>query len=109
MLASETLIYFAYDQGRRQSNPELKISLEGDALFLQVLLERKGKDWLSQQMASAISRYRSNIDEGFLDPDFLDAYRRTLRAALLLIEEPAQRLRLEKAIADAFGKASLSF
>ena len=108
-LTSEALIYFAYDRDRLQSNPELKLSVESDALFLQALLQRKGQEWLSLQMASAITRYEANQQEGIVDPDFLDAYRRTLRAALDFIEEPQQQAALEEAIADAFSSAGLTF
>ncbi len=108
-LASEALIYFAYDWDRLQSNPELRISLEGDAHFLKALLEWKGEAWLSQRMASAIARYKASVDESTSDPDFLDAYRRTLRAALGMIEEPEERQRLEQAIADAFSASGLAF
>ena len=108
-LVSEALIYFAYDQDRLQSNAELKISLEGDALFLKALLQGKGSAWLSQHMASAIARYKAQVDESTVDPDFLDAYRRTLQAALNLIEESDIREGLEETIADAFSAAGLDY
>ena len=108
-LVTESLIHFAYDHDRLDVNPVLRISLEGDARFLLRLLGRMGEAWLSEQVASAITSYGINIDEGEVDSDFLDAYRRTLKAALDTIEEPSERLQLEEALTDAFSEAGLEF
>ena len=101
-IVSESLIYFAYDLDRAESNPMLKISLEGDALFLVTLLERLGSPWLQGQMASVLNRYQMSVREGAVDPDFLDAYRRTLRAAVDSLDNPGQRAELTEAIENAF-------
>ncbi|MCH8087114.1 MAG: hypothetical protein IIC81_04590 [Chloroflexi bacterium] len=108
-IVSESLIYFAYDLDRAESNPMLKISLEGDALFLVALLERLGSPWLQGQMASALDRYQKSVSEGAVDPDFLDAYRRTLRAATDSLDDPGQRAELAEVIEQAFVAAGLEF
>ena len=108
-IVSESLIYFAYDLGRAESNPTLKISLEGDALFLVALLERLGSPWLQGQMASALDRYQKAVSEGAVDPDFLDAYRRTLRASVALVRDSGQRSSLDRTISLAFSSAGLEF
>ncbi|MCH9037717.1 MAG: hypothetical protein IH860_10445, partial [Chloroflexi bacterium] len=106
-IVSESLIYFAYDLDRAESNPMLKISLEGDALFLVALSERLGSPWLQGQMASALGRYKRSVREGAVDPDLLDAYRRTLRAAVNSLDDRGQRAELAEAIEKAFLAAGL--
>ncbi|MEE9249333.1 MAG: hypothetical protein V3U79_11660, partial [Dehalococcoidia bacterium] len=108
-IVSESLIYFAYDLDRAESNPMLKISLKGDALFLVALLERLGSPWLQQQMASALDGYQKSVSEGDVDPDFLDAYRRTLRASVALVRDFTQRASLDRVISIAFNSAGLQF
>lgn len=108
-LVSESLIYFAYDFDRLQANPTIKTSLESDASFLTELLELKGQSWLSSRIGSSISRYTDKVGDGLVDPDFLDAYRRTLTAAIGLVKDEAKQAALAGAITTAFSQAVLDF
>ena len=60
-------------------------------------------------MASTIGRYQANILGDNVDRDFLDAYRRTMRAALDRIDNRGQRAGLAEAIEKAFLAAGLEF
>ncbi len=60
-------------------------------------------------MASAIGRYQANMLGDNVYPDFLDAYRRTLRAAVDSLDDRGQRARLAEAIEKAFLAAGLKF
>ena len=60
-------------------------------------------------MASALDRYQKSVSEGAVDPDFLDAYRRTLHSALDSLGDLGQRAALADTIEKAFVAAGLGF
>lgn len=103
----ESLIYFAYDFDRLQTNPELPTSLLNDGLFLSQLVLTRGGPWLREHMEEAITKYRDAARSGEVEADFIDAYRRTLKA--VLEEDLPAKLLLTRAIRGAFENLGLRF
>ena len=101
-LVAESLAYFAYDNVRSERFPQLPISLSKDGAFLDLLLEKKGVEWLETWLAEAVSLYLWRVAAEEVAPDFLIRYRETLEAAANSLD-PESRGRLMRVIKGAFG------
>ena len=104
-LVVEALAYFAYDARRRDQFPALPISLEADGRFLAHLLELRGSEWLESRIGEVVSLYEERMARGDAPLDFLEAYRRTLDAAVETFEDLKIRRGLAGVVESAFGGA----
>jgi len=101
-LALECLVHFAYDKARVEANPHLSIDLEKDGLFLQTLLEDKGPGWLGERLRESVELYGGRVRAGVVPPDFLEAYRATLEAAVATLGNVDVSRTLEGIVKSAF-------
>ena len=104
-LVVEALAYFAYDARRRGQFPALPISLEADGRFLARLLELRGSEWLESRIGEVVSLYEERMARGDSPTDFVEAYRRTLDAAVETFEDLEIRRGLAGVVESAFGGA----
>ena len=101
-LVREALVYFAFDYDRSQRNPDLPISLENDGAFLKHLLNAQGEEWLEGHLRDAVAEYRLLVEGDSIDPDFLEAYRRTIEAILALEPGSPEAIQLGEVIDRVF-------
>ena len=108
-LVIEALAFFAYDADRLAAVPDLPISLEMDGLFLAKLLEDQGETWLQSGIEGAVRQYSQRVEDGEVDQDFLEAYEKTLNAAVDTLADSEQRRALEEIFRAAFSKADAGY
>ena len=101
-LVLETLAHFAYDADRLQAVPSLHISVERDGRFLKRLLEDKGAEWLEGRMTAVVMLYSGRVERNEVPDDFLEAYKKTLRAAASRLEDRKAGRTLEEIIGRVF-------
>ena len=101
-IVAESLAYFAYDNSRAKTYPQLAISLSQDGAFLNFLVQRQGEAWLQARLSEVVALYRVRAAIGEVEPDFLIHYRDTLEASAntLVLEG---RGRLMEIIRKAFA------
>ncbi len=80
-LVAESLAYLAYDKTRSERFPQLPISVPQDGVFLDLLLQQQGAEWLQARLREVVALYRQRTADGEVAPDFLIRYRETLEAA----------------------------
>ncbi len=103
-IATESVIVFAFDAERTATIPGIPLSLANDGHFLDGLALARGEEWLTRTMARAVGKYSDDVQDGAIDPAFIQEYRRTLRAALDRTQGEA-RERLERVFREAFAEA----
>lgn len=101
-IATESLVYLAYDKSRSEKFPKLPISLESNGQFLASLMEKKGAAWLESRMTDAVAKYRRGISETEVSPDFLARYKETLLASAETTGAETES-RLAAIVRNAFG------
>ena len=102
-LALEALAQFAYDADRLEAVPGLPISLERDGRFLKRLLEDRGPDWLRDRIQDVVGLYGQRVSAREAPGDFLEAYQKTITAAVSSLDDGAAKRGLEEIIGEVFG------
>ncbi len=85
-IVEDTLVYFAYDAHRKQTQPHLNISLGHDARYLLALANRASIEWLEGRIRGAVNRIEQRIGDAEAPIDLLLQYRKTLSVAAQTLE-----------------------